>query len=73
MNKENKQKNEKRTHAKTSTFVEEGDGDWFIQNGYKHPNDIIDHDANLDDAVAFFGIFAAYNQHNIANGTKWDT
>ena len=73
MNKENKQTSEKRTHAKPSTFVVEGDGDWFIQNGYEHPNDIIDHDANLDDAEAFFGIFAAYNQHNIANGTKWDT
>ena len=73
MKKKNTNTTEKRTHAKPSTFVEEGDGDWFIQNGYEHPNDIIDHDANLDDAEAFFGIFAAYNQHNIANGTKWNT
>ena len=67
MNKEHENKNEKRTHAKPNTFVVEGDGEWFVANGYEHPDNLIDHDANLDEPEAFFGIFAAYNQHNIAN------
>ena len=45
----------------------------MVANGYKHPDQLIDHDANLTKPEAFFGIFAAYNQHNIANKTKWDT
>ena len=73
MKKEHENKNEKRTHAKPNTFVVEGDGDWFVANGYEHPDNIIDHDANLDEPEAFFGIFTAYNQHNIANEAKWDT
>ena len=73
MKKEHENKNEKRTHAKPNTFVVEGDGEWFVTNGYEHPDNLIDHDANLDEPEAFFGIFAAYNQHNIANEAKWDT
>ena len=34
------------------------------------PDEFIDHDANLNKPEAFFGIFAAYNQHNIANKTE---
>ena len=73
MNKEHENINKKRTHAKPNTFVVEGDGDWFVANGYEHPDNLIDHDANLDEPEAFFGIFADYNQHNIANEAKWDT
>jgi len=34
---------------------------------------LIDHDANLDLPENFFGLFAAYNQHHIADGTSWNT
>tara|TARA_B100000459_G_scaffold49605_1_gene26289 strand:- start:364 stop:1185 length:822 start_codon:yes stop_codon:yes gene_type:complete len=73
MNKEHEQKNETKQHAKPDTFVVDGNGDWLVAKGYNHPDQLIDHDANLDQPEAFFGIFAAYNQHNIASGTKWDT
>ena len=43
-----------------------------MANGYTHPDELIDHDGNLDEPAAFVGIFAAYNQHNIAGGTRWD-
>ena len=46
---------------------------WFVENGYQSPEELIDHNAELDVPKNFFGIFAAYNQHNIAQGTAWDT
>ena len=73
MNKKHDQTKQKNDHAKPNTFVVEKDGSWFLANGYKHPDELIDHDANLDEPAAFFGIFAAYNQHNIANQKRWDT
>ena len=60
-------------HGKPNTFVVEKDGEWFVANGFIHPDELIDHDANLDQPQAFFGLFAAYNQHNIASGTRWNT
>ncbi len=66
-------KTETNPHAKPDTFVVDRNGDWFVANGYNHPDQRIDHDANLNQPAAFFGIFAAYNQHNIASGTRWDT
>ena len=72
MNKKNEETNEQNTHAKPNTFVVEGNGEWLVANGYTHPDELIDHDADLDKPAAFFGMFAAYNQHNIANGTRWD-
>ncbi len=73
MNNEHETKNTTKQHAKPDTFVIGREGEWFVANGYTHPDELIDHDANLDEPAAFFGIFAAYNQHNIANGTRWDT
>ena len=73
MNNEHEQNDEKKHHAKPDTFVVGREGEWFVANGYTHPDELIDHDANLDEPAAFFGIFAAYNQHNIAGGTRWDT
>ena len=73
MNNEHEQNNEKKHHAKPDTFVIGREGEWFVANGYTHPDELIDHDGNLDEPAAFFGIFAAYNQHNIAGGTRWDT
>ena len=49
------------------------DGAWFVANGYAHPETLIDHDADLDETEALLSIFKAYNQHNIAEGTPWDT
>lgn len=60
-------------HTKPNTFIVEREGDWFVANGYIHPDELIDHNANLDLPENFFGIFAAYNQHHIADGTSWDT
>ena len=65
-------KNENK-HTKPNTFIVEKEGDWFVANGYIHPEKLIDHNANLDLPENFFGIFAAYNQHHIADGTSWDT
>ena len=48
-------------------------GDWFVEHGYTHPNDIIDHNANLQLPEKFIQIFSAYNQHNIAESKEWDT
>ena len=73
MNNEHEKKNETKHHAKPDTFVIGREGEWFVANGYTHPDELIDHDANLNEAAAFFGIFAAYNQHNMAGGTRWDT
>ena len=46
---------------------------WFVDNGYKDPEELIDHNGALDETGAFVQIFAAYNQHNVAEGAKWDT
>jgi len=46
--------------------------EWFIENGYTDPMEIIDHNGNLDLPEAFIQIFVAYNQHNIAEGKAWD-
>lgn len=46
--------------------------EWFIENGYSDPMEIIDHNGNLDLPEAFIQIFVAYNQHNIAEGKAWD-
>ncbi|MEC8416064.1 MAG: hypothetical protein VXZ04_05390 [Candidatus Thermoplasmatota archaeon] len=73
MNKKHDQTKQKNDHAKPNTFVVDGDGAWLVANGHQHPDELIDHDANLNEPEAFFGIFAAYNQHNIADGTQWDT
>ncbi|MAV44306.1 MAG: hypothetical protein CMA30_07540, partial [Euryarchaeota archaeon] len=45
---------------------------WFEDNGYKSPEDLINYDTDLDKPEEFFGIFAAYNQHNIAEKKPWD-
>ena len=47
--------------------------EWFIENGYTDPMEIIDHNGDLDVPEAFIQIFVAYNQHNIAEGKAWDT
>ena len=47
--------------------------EWFIENGYTDPLEMIDHSGNLELADAFLNIFVAYNQHNIAEGKAWDT
>jgi hypothetical protein len=47
--------------------------EWFIENGYTDPLEMIDHSGNLELADAFLNIFVAYNQHNIAEGKVWDT
>jgi hypothetical protein len=47
--------------------------EWFIENGYTDPMEMIDHSGNLELADAFLNIFVAYNQHNIAEGKVWDT
>lgn len=62
------EKNTTKTKAITTRHAS-----WFVENGYADPGDLIDHDADLDETAAFFGLFAAYNQHNIAQGTPWDT
>ena len=46
---------------------------WFLKQGYLSPEEMIDHDDNLDHIESFIQIFAAYNQHNIASGAAWDT
>ena len=46
--------------------------EWFIENGYTDPMEIIDLFGNLDLPEAFIQIFVAYNQHNIAEGKAWD-
>ncbi|MAU73942.1 MAG: hypothetical protein CBC92_000815 [Euryarchaeota archaeon TMED132] len=51
---------------------EDRGSEWFVKNGYKKPEDMIDYDSELDKPKAFFGIFTAYNQHNIAEGRPWD-
>ena len=51
---------------------EEINSEWFENNGYKKPEDLIDYDSDLDKPKNFFGIFAAYNQHNIAENKAWD-
>ena len=73
MNKKHDPTKQTYDHTKPNTFVVEKDGNWFLANGYQHPDELIDHDANLDEPAAFFGIFAAYNQHNIANKKRWNT
>ena len=73
MNNEHEPKNGTTNHAKPDTFVVDGNGEWLVASGHIHPDELIDHGANLDEPAAFFGIFAAYNQHNIASGTRWDT
>ena len=57
----------------TKKMILNRNGDWFVEHGYTHPNDIIDHNGNLDNMEGFFGIFAAYNQHHLDMGTQWDT
>jgi hypothetical protein len=42
-------------------------------DGFIHPDEMIDHNGNLELADAFLNIFVAYNQHNIAEGKAWDT
>jgi hypothetical protein len=46
--------------------------EWFIENGYADPMEMIDHNGNLDLPEAIIEIFVAYNQHNIAEGKAWD-
>ena len=58
---------------RTIKDMENKDGAWFVTNGYAHPETLIDHDADLDETEALLGMFAAYNQHHIANGTPWNT
>ncbi len=41
-------------------------------DGFTHPDDMIDHNGNLELAEAFLNIFVAYNQQNIAEGKAWD-
>tara|TARA_Y100000768_G_scaffold132589_1_gene98651 strand:- start:222 stop:1097 length:876 start_codon:yes stop_codon:yes gene_type:complete len=45
---------------------------WFEDNGYKSPEDLINYDTDLDKPKEFFGIFTAYNQHNIAEKKPWN-
>ncbi len=46
---------------------------WFVQQGYTDPDELIDHNGNLQLPEKFMQIFSAYNQHNIAEGKDWDT
>mgnify|MGYP000232093167 CR=1 FL=1 len=57
----------------TKKMILNRNGDWFVEHGYTHPNDIIDHNANLQLPEKFIQIFSAYNQHNIAESKEWDT
>ena len=51
---------------------EEINTEWFEKNGFQAPEDLIDYDMDLDKPKQFFDIFAAYNQHNIADNKAWD-
>tara|TARA_B100000768_G_scaffold11213_1_gene11018 strand:+ start:823 stop:1620 length:798 start_codon:yes stop_codon:yes gene_type:complete len=57
----------------TNKMIMGRNGDWYVEHGYQHPNDIIDHNANLQLPEKFIQIFSAYNQHNIAEDAQWDT
>ena len=59
--------------TKTRAWIHDGDTEWFAANGYLNPEDMIDHNGNLDKVQSFMEIFIAYNQHNIANEIAWDT
>ena len=58
---------------KTRMNITTHEGSWLVDQGYTHPEELIDHDAELDITEGLLSIFQAYNQHNIANGTPWDT
>jgi hypothetical protein len=55
---------------KINTIKEES---WFVKQGYVDPDEIIDHNGNLQLPSKFIEIFSAYNQHNSAEGKDWDT
>jgi len=66
--------NEKTNEANSArSWIHDGDTEWYAANGYTNPEEMIDHNGNLNRIQPFMDIFIAYNQHNIANGTPWDT
>ena len=42
--------------------------EWFIENGYTDPMEMIDHNGNLDLPEAIIQIFVAYNQQQHRRG-----
>ena len=72
MKQQDEQKMEPTAHTKPDTWVVENDGSWYPEHGYLHPDDLIDHGADLDQPEALVGIFAAYNQHHIDKGSRWN-
>ena len=57
---------------KTKQKIYSYESDWYLQQGYLDPAHLIDCQVDLNAPEHFINAFAAYNQHHIASGEKWD-